>query len=399
MTTPATLPDTPNIIGGNFMPDAFGAAVKFSTGINKMIADIAAAWNIIGSEAIAAALLPYVRLHNGTSQGLLVPTSALMGPDISINGNFDHFTRVLGSGVQTSTTTYNKVTSYAADRFFVLPAGASVTQQRSTSVPINNLSQYSLLVNGAASVTTVDIGQRYEAAVVNDRCRTTLAFSAFIRNDTGAAFTPNLRVGTPAAADDFTTVTNRLDVALQLCADAAWTFVYGTFDPSGYTNIANGMEVALRVPTGVLVATKTAKVSQWSLRPGQRPMGFIPPDPALELWRSQRYSRTFGGTLAAEVAGFGFVLATATSATAGIPLSPPMRILPTATLSAASDWGVQIAGPSIVAATALSVESNTSTPSLANMAVTTAAGLTAGAGCRLIANSTTNARLHLVGEL
>lgn len=205
-----------------------------------------------------------------------------------INGNFDHFQRVTAAA-QTSTTTYSSNTSYAADRLYVLPAGASITQQRSTTVP-NARSRYSLQVNGAASVTTVDIGQRIEAAIVNTRAAQSLVFSCYVRNESGAAFTPNLRIGTPGAADDFTTVTNRLDQALQSCADSAWTRVYHVFNPTAYTNLANGLDVALRVPSGSLVAADIVRVAQFDLRPGAALATYLPPDPATELLRALRYA-------------------------------------------------------------------------------------------------------------
>src|SRR5688572_13198472 len=47
-----------------------------------------------------------------------------------INGNMDHWQQGDGAAV-IATTTYNTITSYNADQMFVLPAGASVTTQRS----------------------------------------------------------------------------------------------------------------------------------------------------------------------------------------------------------------------------------------------------------------------------
>lgn len=239
--------------------------------------ELRALWTELGLTPAAADSPGYVRLGDNAGKGLWVPLAALESPCLVLNGNFDHWQRVAGAS-QTSTTTYNTLTSYAADRMFVRPVGASVTQQRSTTIP-DARSQFSLAVTGASSVTTVDIGQRIRSRIVNTRGLQSLVFSCYIRNESGAAFTPNLRIGTPASADNFATVTNRLDQALQSCPDSAWTRVYHVFDPSAYTNIANGMEVCLRVPSGSLVSGDTVRIAQFDLRPGTHLRGYVPPDP------------------------------------------------------------------------------------------------------------------------
>lgn len=252
-----------------------------------------------------------------------------------INGNFTAWQRK-GSSSQTSTTTYSKSTSYNADRVFVLPAGASVTQQRSTTIP-DARSQYSLAITGASSVTTVDIGQRIRSSIVNTRGLQSLVFSCYVRNESGAAYTPTLRIGTPGSVDDFTTVTNRLSQSLQSCADSAWTRVYHVFDPSAYTNIANGMEVALRIPSGSSVSGDVNRIAQFDLRPGAALATFIPTDPELDLLLARGYYRTYGpgGTNVAFATG----LSNATnSALYSFPVSPPMRTTPTLEVSAVGDF-------------------------------------------------------------
>ncbi len=252
-----------------------------------------------------------------------------------INGNMQHWQRK-GSGSQTSTTTYSKSTSYNADRMFVLPAGASVTQARSTTIP-NARSQYSLAITGASSVTTVDIGQRIRSSIINTRGLQSLVFSCYVCNESGAAYTPTLRIGTPGATDDFTTVTNRLNQSLQQCADSAWTLVYHVFDPSAYTNIANGMEVVLRIPSGSSVSGDTNRIAQFDLRPGSALATYLPPDPELELLLARGYYRTYGpgGTNVAFATGLSN---STSSALYTFPVSPPMRSTPTIELSAASDF-------------------------------------------------------------
>lgn len=48
MATPATLPNTPNMVPGNLLPDAHGTGFSQSEGVNEMIADILQAWTKLG---------------------------------------------------------------------------------------------------------------------------------------------------------------------------------------------------------------------------------------------------------------------------------------------------------------------------------------------------------------
>lgn len=291
----------------------------------------------LGSTPAATVSLDYVRLGDGAGKGLWVPVAALGSPSLIDNGNYDNWQR--GTGARTNTTTYSTDTSYAADRMFTLPAGASVTSQQSTTVP-DAKSTSSLQINGAASVTTVDHGQRIRAAYAS-RYRTSLLFRAVVHNVTGAAFVPNLRIGTPSAADNFASVTNRLNQALQSCADNAWTEVYHVFDPSAYTNIANGLEVCLRVPSGSLVLGDVVRIAQFDLRTGTQRMPYLPPDPDLDALRCLPYYQRFTAAgSASTVFGTGYAFTT-NLLLAFFPLRAIMRSdSPTLGISAAGDFGV-----------------------------------------------------------
>lgn len=351
----------------------------------------------VGIPPSAGDSLPYVRLHDGTSKGLFVPASALGPSPIVINGNYDHWQRT-GGTAHTATTTFDVLTSFGPDRMFTRPAGASVTVQRSVTVP-DARSEFSCLITGASSVTTVDHGTRIRAAIVKRWCKQSLLVHARFRNVSGSAYTPNLRVGTPASADDFTTVTNRLDQALQSCADSAWTHVYAIFDPTAYTNIDNGLEIALRIPSGSSVAGDTNYVAQFDVRPWASLAAlppYIPPDPDEDLLKALRYTRVFGGETTVDPVGSGLANST-TAARAFTPLTPPMRVAPTLGVSAASDWAVVDGSATNVALTNLSL--NTATTQGVNFTCTVASGLTAGQGTILRAASTANARLYLHAEL
>lgn len=210
------------------------------------------------------------------------------GKNALINGGFDVWQR--GSG---STSCPAGARTFLADRWYVNPAGAAITQQLSASVPAGALARYSLQLDGAASVTTVLAGQRIEAAAIPSVKRA-VTFSAKIYNGTGAAFTPSILFGTPAAVDDFTTVTNRLTQALQSCPAGAWTTISYSVDISAYTNIDNGLQVEIQLPIGLLVAGKTVSITEVQLEEGgavtifdRRPIG-------IELRLCQRYYEKLG---------------------------------------------------------------------------------------------------------
>ncbi|MCK1493473.1 hypothetical protein IVB14_24370 [Bradyrhizobium sp. 180] len=179
------------------------------------------------------------------------------------NGNFEVWQR--GISTPTTHTAGNRI--FNADRWFVRPQGASVTSTRSAAVPASAVTRYSKAITGATSVTTVDLGQR----LMSDRIpaiKRTVTFQFWVLNNTGGAFTPTLLLGTPAAVDDFTTVANRLTQALQSCANGAWTQVSYTVDISGYTNLANGLEVVLQIPSGSMNSgAKSVQIAEAQLAP------------------------------------------------------------------------------------------------------------------------------------
>lgn len=262
---------------------------------------------------------------------VLVPAPQIPPADLIINGNMDVDQRLEG-GVRTSTTTFDRDTSFACDRIFVLPAGASVTQNRSTTqLPANNRSQNANKIIGAASVTTVNCGQRISAEDVLTNGRQPLVFGAMIYNNTGASFTPSLLVDTPSALDNWAASTNRLTQVLQACPDAAYTQVWATFDPSAYTNIANGMSAYLQFPSGLLVAGKIVYVAQMRLNPGGVLLPYQPKKPSQHLADCQPYlekSYDVGTALAAATAtGSWFVLTSDNITTKLATVTVPFRAI------------------------------------------------------------------------
>lgn len=193
------------------------------------------------------------------------------------------------------------VKTWRADRWFARPVGAAITYAQSATVPSGAIATYSALLTGAASVTTVDFGQRIESSDAITNWQRERTFSAYIYNDTGTAFTPTLRLNTPSAADDYTTNTNRLEATLQTCPSGAWTQVSTTFNGSNYANALNGIELALRIPDGSLSSTgKSVKITQLQCEPGSVVTAQEPRLITFELILCQRYALK----LANQVVGF-----------------------------------------------------------------------------------------------
>ena len=213
---------------------------------------------------------------NAVTQAKLSTDIPLSGMRNSlINGGMSVWQR----WVATSIDVANGVTGYTADRWYLKPTGADMSAIRDTSVPTGGVSQYSLAItpNGVGGSTCL-LGQRIESANVY-AIKGTVTFSAWVFNSTGASITPSLLIGTPSAADNFTTVTNRLTQTLQACAASAWTKVSYSVDISGYTNINNGLQVELQT-NGHTTYGKIVKVAQLQLELGsqatpfeQRPIG------------------------------------------------------------------------------------------------------------------------------
>ena len=203
-----------------------------------------------------------------------------------INGNFQIWQR----GTSSKSCSAGAKT-WRADRWFARPAGAAITYAQSSSVPAGAIAAYSALLTGAASVTTVDFGQRIESADAITNWQRERTYSAWIYNDTGSAFTPKLLIYTPSAADNYATNTARLDVSLASCPSGGWTQVDYTFNGSTLTNSTNGLEVVLQIPSGSMSSSgKSVKITQIQCEPGSVVTAQEPRLYTHELQLCQRYA-------------------------------------------------------------------------------------------------------------
>ena len=312
--------------------------------------------------------------------------------DIFINGTFAVWQRGTTSSAITTARTY------LADRWAVKTgAGTLATVARSSTVPTASRSKYSLELTGAAGVTAVGIDQRIEAM---DVPKGTVYFSAYVYNGSGAAFTPTLYVSTPSASDTWTSSTVRngggSGEALQECADSAWTKIYWTADISGYTDIANGVEFKLEIPSGSLVSGDTVRIADSALTYGN---AYI--EPAVKpysqiLAECQRYFITKGGTTTYELIGMGQATAAATAIIiCHLPVT--MRAAPSITVSSAGNFAISTSSGGVIAVSSFTGSNGSlSAPSI-NVSVSS--GFTAGNATFLYANNSISARVYFNSEL
>ena len=291
--------------------------------------------------------------------------------NVLINGAFDIWQR----GTSFSTTAGTR--TFIADRWYVVPSGGSLAGvSRNTTNPgaFGTYSAYSLVLIGNTNVTTCLLGQRIEAANMPS-LRRTVTFSARILNFTGASFNPSLILSTPNAEDNFSSVTAQSTNALGTAASNSWTTVTWTGDISGYTNITNGLQVEIQIPSGSLDSnSKFLAITEVQLEKGSVATPFARRNVGEELLLCQRY---YWRTIDSQAYGLimsGGVEAT-TSAAVGCVLPVTMRATPSMALGS----GIRFysAGSSVVVPT---INAQRSSASFGSAALNITSGTVGQAG-------------------
>lgn len=168
-----------------------------------------------------------------------------------------------------------------ANYWTVNPNGAPVTSKRSTDVP-DLYSLWSLEIDGAVGTTDCSLGQQINGDL-SATLRRPCTFSGYIENNTGALLSPTLEIWTANIFNNFNTVTLQTTVNLQTIQNGAWAYVNTTVDLSLSTilNVANGLFIKVRVPSGTLSATtKRVNFSRLKIQQGEVATEFSD-DPAL----------------------------------------------------------------------------------------------------------------------
>lgn len=169
--------------------------------------------------------------------------------------------------------------------WWVNPEGADVLTKRSIAVPAyadGGRVGESLEIQGAADVTTVDIGQYLPSWVSGPLVTASFTVSVWIYNATGSSFTPSIRVSYPTSATDgFDALTFLSAATNDACANQEWTLVSETFDGTALTQIADGMQLTIRIPSGQLgAAGRLVRLAQFQLTPAASASAWVPPLPA-----------------------------------------------------------------------------------------------------------------------
>jgi hypothetical protein len=318
--------------------------------------------------------------------------SVAAGKNALINGGFDIWQR------GTSFTPTASIWTYTADRWSVYPIGASVTISRSTSLPTGATSQYSALITGNTSVTTLDFNQYLEQSIVYAYLGK-VTYSAWIYNNTGSAITPVIYWGTPNSANQTLGVgiTYQANDTLQSCANGAWTKVSATRDISVLTNITNGLYVDLEFASGTFNSnTKSVNIAQAQLELGSVATAFSRAAGTLqgELAACQRYywRSTPGGAYSAY--GNGGTIST-TGAYIAIPFPVFMRTNPSSIEYA--NLAIQTSGGTLTGLSSLTIDQG----SPINISLYGAIGSTwtANQPCRMVNNNNTAGYVGFSAEL
>lgn len=205
------------------------------------------------------------------------------GKNWLINGNMEIWQR----GTSFTPTTAG---AYTADRWLIVPAGATCSAGINTTVPANKKSRSSLYIEGDSSVTTVDFKQRIEAAnAINLRKTLTLSFWLYAIGQ-AAAFKPRVMINTANAVDNFVGgVTNRVNEELTDCTLNGWKQYTYTFS-GDQVDAEKGLEVVIRLPSGSMGSyLYYAFFSQVQLEEGSVASDFDQRDVATETALCQRY--------------------------------------------------------------------------------------------------------------
>jgi hypothetical protein len=176
--------------------------------------------------------------NSASATGMAWAGNQAAGKNALINGAMDIWQR------GTSFTLTSGSSIYTADRWAVFAEGATQTAAQSTSVPSATVAKYSLQITGATSATNLYINQKIESANVA-QYKGVITFSWYLYNNTGASITPQYRIDTPTAPDNWASANVGTPTNLQACANGAWTRISATVDVSGYTGINNGLQVTL----------------------------------------------------------------------------------------------------------------------------------------------------------
>jgi len=139
-----------------------------------------------------------------------------------------------------------------ADYWSINPHGGGVSCKRSTDVP-DLYSLWTLELDGVPNVTDCSVGQQINGDL-SATLRRPCTWSGYIENHSGGLLSPTLEVWTANTFNGFNACTLQTTVNLQTVSVGAWAYETVTIDLSatGLNNVANGLFIKVRLPSGAL---------------------------------------------------------------------------------------------------------------------------------------------------
>jgi hypothetical protein len=316
---------------------------------------------------------------NGTINLLGSSVAYTAGKNKLINADFGIWQR----GTSSATTGYQ-----TADRWFC-NAGGTTTFSRDTSVPTDIFAQYSLKWTTGAVSSFGQPWQAMERDLVIPMRSEPMVFSIYVKT-TGTALSGTLGLkvlysnSTDAYASLGTTVT--VTGNQTFTPTATWTRYSGTFTvPADAVGLKVGVEPSVVQASGVVVFFAGAQLEQGSTATAfQTATGTT----GGELSLCQRYFNRMGGETGYNTFTNAYIVTT-TSLAGALQFPVKMRIAPTPTFTAGSNYGAVLTNNTVITATSVSADLTTTY----NMRLTvgyTSGGLSIGQGCILLAPNTSS---------
>lgn len=161
--------------------------------------------------------------------------------------------------------------------WFARPTGAAVTVDRTESAP-DAVGVYAARVIGATGVTGCDFGTWLPAAVAAELKGSTLTFSVYVKNVTGASINVNLFVACPGATLDAMDAAVDVDVSDAIAiANGEWVRCTHTFDAAAFPTFLYGALLGVRLGNVLTTALKSVEVAQPQLQIGGSATAWIKP--------------------------------------------------------------------------------------------------------------------------
>jgi len=321
--------------------------------------------------------------YTAAQVGALASTQNVAGKNFIINGGMDIWQR----GTTSTSAGYQ-----TADRWW-FNASASTTQQQSTStVPLG--SQYSFQMTVGGSAASVNLRQVVETKNTLPLAGQTVTFSGLVQASASVGMTFTLYYST--VVDDNVSSGSWVGVSgtggTGTAVSGSWTNITGTFS---VPSTAKSLLIYVANTSGTVASGVSVYLAQLQLEIGSTATAFSRAGGTIqgELAACQRYYQQPVSTASYQIFGVG-TMYSATSLTCLIPLTVQMRIAPSVTFSANSNWNIQQAGG--FAVTGLSAF--TVTPTGINATVNTSISLLSGGGGILISNGS-GAAIYITAEL